>query len=178
MRLENGMLQGRNIRLRLAEVSDAAFIFALRSDEERNRYLSAIGAEVSAQAEWLAKYKEREKAGTEYYFIIEDRAGAPCGTVRIYDYRGDSFSWGSWVIAPGGPPTAAIETALLIYEFAFGALGFQRCHFEVRKGNDRVQAFHERFGARMTHEDEHTRYFDYSRVGYEAIRGRYAKYLP
>jgi RimJ/RimL family protein N-acetyltransferase len=178
MELKDGKLEGRSIRLRLATEDDAAFIHGIRSDPERTRFLSAIDPEVATQARWLRGYKEREARGEEYYFIIEQASGAPVGTVRVYDFRGESFSWGSWLIVPGTPPAVAMESALLVYEFAFGALGFARCHFEVRKGNDRVIAFHTRFGARDAGEDEASRQFTYSRADYEALRPRYAKFLP
>jgi RimJ/RimL family protein N-acetyltransferase len=178
VRMEGGILKGRSARLRLAVVHDASFIYALRRDEARNRYLSAISPDVEAQSAWLLGYKERERKGEEYYFIIEDAARAAVGTVRIYDRQGDSFSWGSWIIAPGTPGTIAMESALLVYEFAFGQLGFKRCHFEVRKGNERVIAFHKRFGARETGEDGQSLRFAYAREGYEAVRTRYEKFLP
>jgi RimJ/RimL family protein N-acetyltransferase len=177
LRLEDGILQGRTTRLRLATVADAAFIHALRRDEARTRFLSAVAPEVQAQADWLAAYKAREAKGSEYYFVIE-QGESPVGTVRIYDYRGDSFSWGSWLIKPDTPPAVAMESALLVYEFAFGERGFARCHFEVRKGNERVIAFHKRFGARETGEDELSTQFAYTREAYEALRPRYAKFLP
>ncbi len=176
--LRDGVLAGRTIRLRLATVADAAFIHALRSDQERTRFLSAISPEVAAQAEWLRQYKEREEHGEEYYFIIEDAGKQSVGTLRLYDIRGDSFSWGSWLIAPGTAPAVAMESALLVYEFAFGPLGLGGCHFEVRKGNDRVAAFHKRFGARETGEDEMSRQFAFTREDYEAVRQRYEKFLP
>ena len=177
LRLADGILQGRTTRLRLARVADAAFIHGLRSDEDRNRYVSAIDARVEAQAEWLRRYEEREARGEEYYFVIE-HGEVPVGTVRVYDYRGDSFSWGSWIIAAGTPPAVAMESALLVYEFAFGVLGFKRCHFQVRKGNERVVAFHKRFGAVETGGDETSSDFAYTREGYEALRPRYEKFLP
>lgn len=164
--------------MRLATESDAEFIFTLRRDEARNRYVSAIGAELEAQRAWLGNYKERERKGEEYYFIIEKADGAPVGTVRVYDYREDSFSWGSWIIAAGTPPAVAMESALLVYEFAFGRLAFKRCHFEVRKGNDRVIAFHKRFGAEVVGEDASSYQFSYSSEAYEATRARYEKFLP
>jgi RimJ/RimL family protein N-acetyltransferase len=176
--LQDERIHGRNIALRLASVEDAAFINGLRRDEERNRYISRVDDDVAAQAKWLAGYKVREAKGEEYYFIIELADGTPVGTVRIYDYRGDSFSWGSWVIAPGTPPTVAMESALLVYEFAFGPLGFKRCHFQVRKGNERVSAFHKRFGAQVVSENDLEYEFTYSREGYAGVRPRYAKFLP
>lgn len=176
--LQDGKLRGRNICLRLASVDDAHFILGLRQDESRNRYISRIDADFEAQTRWLRDYKEREAKGEEYYFIIELADGTSAGTVRIYDYQGDSFSWGSWVIAPNTAPTVAIESALLVYEFAFGPLGFRRCHFQVRKGNDRVTAFHKRFGAEVVSEDELEYHFMYSREGYALVRPRYDKFLP
>jgi RimJ/RimL family protein N-acetyltransferase len=176
--LRDGRLQGRTIRLRLATVADAAFINALRRDEHHNRYVSHVEDDVQAQARWLEAYKRREEKGEEYYFIIELADGTPSGTVRIYDYRGDSFSWGSWIIARGTPPAVAMESALLVYEFAFGPLAFTRCHFQVRKGNERVVAFHKRFGAEVVAEDDLEYRFDYTREGYTAIRHHYAKFLP
>ncbi len=177
LHLDDGVLQGRTTRLRLATVADAAFIHALRRDEDRTRFLSAVGPEVQAQADWLAAYKLREAKGGEYYFVIE-HGTTPAGTVRLYDYRGDSFSWGSWIIAAGTPPAVAMESALLVYEFAFGELGFRRCHFQVRKGNERVIAFHKRFGAVETGGDDASLDFAYAREGYEAVRARYEKFLP
>lgn len=171
-------LRGRSIRMRLAEPGDARLIYDLRKDEERSRHLSAIGADVAAQRAWLDRYKERERAGEEFYFVICDAAGDAVGALRIYDYRGDSFSWGSWIIRAGTAPSVAMESALCVYEFAFGPLGFERCHFEVRKGNERVIAFHSRFGARVTGEDELALQFSFTKGDYSATRARYAKFLP
>jgi RimJ/RimL family protein N-acetyltransferase len=171
-------LRGRTIRLRLAEPEDAEFIFALRRDEDRSRHLSAIGPDVESQRQWLLRYKERERAGAEYYFVICAEGGDAVGTLRIYDCRGDSFSWGSWIIRAGAPASIAMESALCVYEFAFGPLGLERCEFEVRKGNERVIAFHTRFGARMTGEDDLSYKFSFSKTDYAAARPRYAKFLP
>ena len=177
-RLAREGVAGRTIRLRLATPDDADFIFALRKDEDRTRHLSAIGDDVESQRRYLAGYQARERAGAELYFIICDAAGDAVGTLRIYDYRGNSFSWGSWLIRPGTPPAVAMESALCVYELAFGPLGFERCHFEVRKGNERVIAFHTRFGAVQSGEDELAWQFTFSKADYAASRARYAKYLP
>lgn len=178
LRAARAGLRGRTIGLRLATPQDAGFLYALRKDEERTRHLSAIGADVEAQRQWLERYQARESAGEEFYFIICDPSGEPVGALRIYDYRGDSFSWGSWIIRAGTAPSVAMESALCVYEFAFGPLGFERCHFEVRKGNERVIAFHTRFGARVTGEDEAAHHFTFTKGDYAATRARYAKFLP
>ena len=44
------------------------------------------------QVEWIQNYKEREANKLEYYFIIEDKlTKEKYGTVRLYDFREDSF---------------------------------------------------------------------------------------
>ncbi|MFM0212257.1 GNAT family N-acetyltransferase [Paraburkholderia sediminicola] len=169
---------GKSICLRYAEPSDAEFILSLRSDEQLNRFISKTTADIDNQVAWLAGYKERERAGSEHYFIIELRDGTPVGTVRIYDYRGDSFCWGSWLIRSDAPSHVAIESALNVYEFAFYSLGFKQSHFDVRRANERVVAFHQRFGAQITHSDDLDHFFIYGRDAYERVRTKYRKFLP
>jgi RimJ/RimL family protein N-acetyltransferase len=167
----------KNLQLRLAQVSDAEFILSLRLDASKNQYLSAVTNDLQAQRDWLAKYKVREQARQEYYFIIESHALEPLGVVRLYDFQGDSFCWGSWILKPGAPALAAIESALAVYETAFYALGFQRSHFEVRKGNSKVMDFHLRFGAVVVHEDDLEHHFCFEKLTYERTRLRYQRFL-
>ena len=48
--------------------------------------------------------------------------------------------------------------------------GLRRKEFDVRKGNERVIAFHQRFGANITDEDELNYYFNYSIQNYLNIK--------
>ncbi|HDI3323402.1 TPA: N-acetyltransferase, partial [Vibrio cholerae] len=89
--------------------------------------------------------------------------GVPCGTVRIYDFKNDSFSWGSWILNDSKPRYAAVESAFLIYEFGFEKLGFKKSHFEVVKGNDKVSDFHLKFGAQQVDEDSDNYYYEISK---------------
>ena len=72
----------------------------------------------------------------------------------MYDFKSDSFCWGSWIIKEDAPKTTAIESALQIYEFGFYSLGFEKAYFSVRKGNNKVIAFHKRFGTKIADENE------------------------
>jgi RimJ/RimL family protein N-acetyltransferase len=168
-------IQGNIVDLRLVELDDAAFILSLRLDERLNRHITRTDAGFDRQVEWLRQYKEREREKGEFYFIIQDKAGNPCGTLRLYDFQGDSFCWGSWIMQPGSPGKAALESALLAYRCGFEELGFARSHFEVDKANDRVVAFHQRFGATVVREDEKNYYFQFSRTDFESACLRYAK---
>ncbi|MGQ7116015.1 hypothetical protein ACUOFC_65445, partial [Escherichia sp. TWPC-MK] len=40
-----------------------------------------------------------------------------------------------------------MESALLVYHFAFVELGFEQSHFDVRKNNEKVIEFHKKMGA-------------------------------
>lgn len=47
-----------------------------------------------------------------------------------------------------------MESALTVYAYAVDHLGFTAAHFDVRRGNERVWKFHERFGAVRVDENE------------------------
>jgi RimJ/RimL family protein N-acetyltransferase len=154
-----------SIYLRLARPEHAAYIYGLRIDPAYNRYLSAPPADVEAQRRYLETYQEREAAGREFYFVIHHRrAQAPCGVVRLYGLEAETFTWGSWILDATKPRLAAAESAMFVYDFAFGALGYDQCHFEVHKENTGVIAFHERFGAVRTGEDADSFQFHLTRA--------------
>ena len=164
---------GKSLVFRNAGVEDAAFILSLRTDTEKSRYLSAVSNDLADQQVWLARYAQ---ADDQAYFIIEYQ-DEPIGTVRLYDPQGESFCWGSWVLKNSRPGQAAMESALMVYAYAVDHLGFRAAHFDVRKGNERVWQFHERFGARRVAESELD--YDY-KLDFEAIavaRKRYQRFL-
>lgn len=171
-------LKSRNIRLRLVQPEDADFIVSLRSDPTKNAHLSPSSPDGAAQRTWLVEYKSREAAGSEYYFVIEDiETGASCGVVRIYNINGSTFTWGSWIVADGARKTTAIESALLVYVLAFDHLGMALCEFDVRLGNAKALAFHDRFGAIRTHATDLDQFFIYPKSLWLAQREKFAKFL-
>jgi len=161
---------GKSLVFRNASVADAEFIISLRTDEEKSRYLSYTSPDVQMQREWLQKYAHVDD---QAYFIIESISGEPLGTIRLYDPRGESFCWGSWILKSGRPSGAAMESALMVYSYAVDHLGFRAAHFDVRRGNEKVWQFHERFGAVRVREDELDYFYD---LGLDAIRNSLDKY--
>lgn len=77
----------------------------------------------------------------------------------------------------GSPSGYAVESALMVYQFAL-SLGFTRAHFDVRKGNESVWKFHERFGAVRTEETELDYFYSLSREAIDKSLAKYAKFLP
>lgn len=167
----------KHISFRPAEISDAEFILSLRLDESKNQYLSKVEDDIEAQRKWLQQYKEKEAKGLEHYFVIQNSAKEELGVVRLYNIQGQSFSWGSWILKPNAPIYAAIESALTIYELGFNIANFQQSHFEVRKGNDSVIAFHKRFGAVEVGEDDLELKFVLQAGSYSQVKQRYKKYF-
>lgn len=170
-------VSGKNINLRVAEIKDAEFIYNLRQNVNKTQYLSKVEGTVEDQREWLHRYKERETDKKEFYFIIESKDYEPLGLVRMYDFKDDSFCWGSWLIKENAPKSTAIESALQIYEFAFYQLGFTQSHFEVQKGNNKVISFHQRFGAEIVDENDIEYFFIITKNDYEKTKVKYKRYL-
>jgi Acetyltransferase (GNAT) domain len=167
----------KNIKLRLVSTEDACFILQLRLNEKLNQHISHVNNDIESQIDWIANYKERESQNSEFYFLITSYNDEELGTVRLYDFVGDSFCWGSWVIGQNAPICAGIESALSIYELAFYTLGFKQSHFDVRKKNTSVVKFHRNFGAKVVSEDNTNCYFTFKKEDYEKIKSRYTKFL-
>jgi RimJ/RimL family protein N-acetyltransferase len=152
---------------------DAEFILSLRLNPDKGRHLSSTDADLEKQRLWLRSCASDE---SQVYFIIEAE-GRSVGTVRLYDQQGDSYAWGSWILVNDAPRSAALESTLMVYHFGL-ELGFASAHFDVRKGNEKVWAYHERFGAVRTSEDEENYYYRIDRAAVLAAFERYKSRFP
>lgn len=170
-------ISGKNIIIRTVEIEDTEFIFKMRQNKSKTKYLSKVNGTVEDQKKWIQSYKQRENEKKEFYFVIESKKHEKLGLVRMYDFKDNSFCWGSWLIKEDAPKTTAIESALQIYEFGFYKLGFERSHFDVRKDNGKVIAFHQRFGAIIIDENELEYFFNFEKKDYEIIKEKYKRYL-
>ncbi|MFD1912944.1 GNAT family N-acetyltransferase [Halodurantibacterium flavum] len=171
MRHDLSWPRGPRLSFRPVRPGDAAYICGLRNDPAINRHLSGPAGSEGAQRDWIVAYQAREARGQEYYFILcHAEGGAPCGTVRIYGIEGSRFTWGSWILDAAKPPRAALETAILLYDFAFDTLGLTEARFDVRRENLHTLAFHDRFGAARLGEDGADIYFRLSAEDYAKLR--------
>lgn len=170
-------LESKNIRLRFVEEEDAAFILKLRLDERYNQFLSSVSPDLQSQKDWIKQYKKDEQAKKQFYFIIERLDGTPCGTVRVYDLKEESFCWGSWILNEDKTRYSALESAFLVYKFGFEVLGYKKSHFDVMKGNERVISFHKKMGAIETGEDAENYYFEISESVVNAAQEKLARKL-
>lgn len=167
-----------HIILRLVEPEDAEWILSLRLDPRRNQHLSQVAPDLAMQREWLQRYKEREKIGAEYYFSIEsEKSSLPFGTLRLYDFQGDTFCWGSWIIKPGAPLSYAVESSLCAREIGFFVLGFKASRGVVSNDNVSVIRFHRHFSGRCENQDGANSQFRLSLETYLGLRKRYQKFF-
>lgn len=167
------LIFGKTLNFRDANVDDAGFILSLRTDDAKSQYLNAVSGILADQQDWLDLYA---KSNNQAYFIIEYQ-NKPIGTVRLYDPRGVSFCWGSWIMVDERPPHVGIESALMVYAYATEYLGFSAAHLDVRKDNMRVWKFHEMLGAHRVAETEKDYLYKIDGDAIAAVRLRYQKFL-
>ena len=167
------IIDGNKLFFTDATREDAEFIVKLRSDEKKSRYISKTDPDVEKQRKWLRSY---ETDTSQAYFIIRDN-NERVGTVRIYDQRGESFCWGSWILKDGVNKIFAIESALIVYSYAL-SIGLRKAHFTVSKGNDSVSRFHERFGAVVVEENDDEYFYELSTESIIESMRKYERYLP
>jgi hypothetical protein len=160
---------GKTLVFTNADVADSGFIFGLRTNADKSRYISKVSSKLSDQVAWLENYGNDNR---QAYFIIKSE-GHSIGTVRLYDPQDSSFCWGSWIILANGHHSAAIESALMVYSYGIDVLGFNGAHFDVRKENKSVVSFHERMGATRISETEEDIYYT---INYKSIKDAQLKY--
>lgn len=167
-------IMGNNLSFVNASVDDAEFILNLRLDKEKSKFLSPTSKRIEEQKKWLDLY---EGDDSQVYFIIKNKFGDNVGTVRLYDQKGSSFCWGSWIIKANAPTYYSIESALIVYKFAL-SLGFKNAHFDVRKKNKSVWKFHEKFGAIRIKETDIDYFYHLNNESILNSLVKYRKYLP
>jgi RimJ/RimL family protein N-acetyltransferase len=140
------IIQGCNIDLKKVDLTDAEFIYNLRSDSDMNRYIHAMpeGYSISSQKEWIMKQLQDEY---DYYFIIKNKNGNALGTISIYniDTEEKTAELGRWISY--GNPIQNTESAIMIHDFGFEVLGLETIYTCTMNTNDKVKSFWKRFGA-------------------------------
>ena len=62
------IIYGKNINMRTVEIDDAEFVYTMRQDQNKTKYLSKVSGTIQDQKEWIAQYKKREADKKEFYF--------------------------------------------------------------------------------------------------------------
>jgi hypothetical protein len=167
-------VNGAHLVLRDASVKDAEFILDLRIDPIKSRYLSTTSTKLEDQISWLKAYQLKKD---QAYFIICDKDMNRLGCVRIYGPIENSYCWGSWLMIDGLSPILLIESVVLVY--AYGKyLGFDEARISVRKENEGVWSFHEKFSsAELVDQTEIDYFYVIRKNSIESMLKKYAGLL-
>lgn len=170
------------LHFRFVQEEDAGFILRLRTNEKLSRYIHATDNDLENQKSWIRTYKEREKAGTDYYFIFF-KNDIPVGLNRLYCIKEDTYTSGSWVFDPSAPLECSVASALIVRRIAFEMLGmkeenaFDGCH----EDNVKVLKFNKMLGLEITGkiQDEKGMYYTekLTKENFEKNRGRIERLL-
>jgi RimJ/RimL family protein N-acetyltransferase len=165
-----------NIKLRVVEETDAAFIVAIRTDTSKSRFISETNSDVEKQKLWISEYKKREKAEEEFYLIAIDEEEVEFATYRLYDKRENSIEIGSFVSKPlYNNPINVIKVDVILKAYVFQELGFNNLKFEVRKENKSVVNYHKKFHPILIDEDELNYYFVLEKKAFLANKIKFEK---
>ena len=163
------------IEVRLVEENDVGFIYNLRSDKFLTRHIHGFNGTVEDQLNWLKSYKEREKAGKEYYFIYL-KEGKPFGVNRIYGINGTEGTTGSWICLPGTNPIDTLATIIILYDIVFDLLKVKRVLFDTRKDNHSALKVNKLLGGEYLYETEQDYYFELLPEKYFLLRDHLIKF--
>lgn len=172
-------LSSKTINFRLAQIDDAEFIYSLRIDEKLNSYISKVDSNIREQRTWLESYKSREKLEREFYFIISrNDTNQSIGTIRLYGLTDNGqFCWGSWVLNENKTRTSAVESAFLLYYFAFECRGYKGSYFQVDKENTKVNSFHIKTGAICISSDNVNNNYIFSLESYGVFKKKFKNFV-
>ncbi len=137
--------EGFGVRLRPVRMEDAAFIVWLRNLEHVKGRVGDSARDAATQEAWLKEYFKRDG---DYYFIIETAGGIAVGAYGIYHVKGDSAESGRWIIRPEVP--AAVPSALLAFDLAFGGLRLKTVRATTVSTNQPVLSLNRKFGFHET----------------------------
>lgn len=148
---ENFSLKRYGLEVRLVNEQDAEFIVKLRTHPKLSRYIHRTENDIEKQKTWIRAYKEREKAGEEYYFIFHKNL-TPLGLIRLYNIQEETFTTGSWVFDPDAPYEASIFGVLIANSIGFEMLGKKVSVSPdgVNENNKSVVKFHKMIGREFT----------------------------
>lgn len=109
------------VQFRFVNENDAAFIVKLRTDPRLSRFIHDTDNDIDKQKAWIRKYKEREAAGTEYYFAVSIDNKTQ-GFIRIYSIHDKTFTVGSIIMDKEAPIHCALAATIVAKEIAFEVL--------------------------------------------------------
>ncbi|HKQ77041.1 MAG TPA: GNAT family protein [Blastocatellia bacterium] len=150
MEIRLNFWQGKNVRLRGIEPSDADIFFAWNMDSEMARRLDFVWPPVS-QAQVKREIEELSQKKLEhdsFTWVIEDTSGAAVGSISTHNCnaRNGTFSYGVGVVREHQRKGYAAEAIQMILKYYFEELRYQKVSVAVHSYNEESIALHEKLG--------------------------------
>lgn len=137
---------GKCFKLRPINNQDVNRLIELRSNNNRTLYLNHINPTVESQLKWLSDYYGRNN---DYYFAVQRISDENVeGFISLYDIDNQSRAgeFGRWILDENS--NAALESAHLIYKFAFDVLSLDVVFCKTLVDNKKVVSLHDSYGAK------------------------------
>ena len=125
-----GVLKGRFVELRSITLEDAQFSFDIRSAPENRETVGVVAKTVEDQRKFI---EWQMKEPDDYYFVVYNKKGEKIGLFGCYNIKGDMCEMGREV--NNGSAVEAIETQVLVQDFAMDVLGLKRQCFVIYANN-------------------------------------------
>ena len=145
--------QGKKIRLRAVEPSDAEHFIRWNLDSERARALDFVWPPQSEAAvrEWAEKESRRKLEGDTFRWMMENEAGETVGSIDTHDCspRDGTFSYALDVDPAQRGKGYAGEAILLVLKYYFEELRYQKVTVPVHADNAASIRLHEKLGFQL-----------------------------
>ena len=142
--------QGKKIRLRGIEPSDAECIYRWNLDSDRARHLDFVWppSSVASVKAWAEEKSKQTFANDTFHWIIETLEGCPVGTLSTHSCNPHTgtFSYGVDVAEEDRGKGYATEAILLVLRYYFEELRYQKVTVVVHGNNAASIQLHERLG--------------------------------
>ena len=142
--------QGKKIRLRAIEPSDAEYFYKWDQDSERARNLDFVWPPTSrAHAEaWVNEDSKRKFENDTFRWMIENESGEPVGSIDTHHCmpRDGTFSLALDIAKQHRRKGYAREAVLMILKYYFEELRYQKATVPVHSDNEASIGLHESLG--------------------------------
>jgi RimJ/RimL family protein N-acetyltransferase len=153
--------QGKRVRLRGIEPSDAEHFIRWNLDSERARHLDFVWpptSNASVQA-WVEAQSRQKLEHDSFHWVIENHDGDPVGSISTHNCtpRYGTFSYGIDVAPEHQRQGYAREAIRLVLRYYFEELRYQKVTVPVHSDNEASIRLHEGLG--FQREGTHRRMF-------------------
>ena len=142
--------QGKHVRLRGIEPSDATTFFEWNLDSERARNLDFVWPPIS-QAQvggWTEEQSQKKLENDSFTWVIEDSSGGAVGSINTHSCnpQNGTFGYGVSIAQAHQRKGYATESVLLVLRYCFEELRYQKVTVPVHSYNEASVALHENLG--------------------------------